>query len=86
MRQIPETLARTTLGFKQPGDLVNLERAVSMSTRLSGHLVQGHVDGTACIASRQAEKEWDMIWFDCPVELSADMIKKGSITRGFASS
>lgn len=43
----PETLARTNLGTLRAEGMVNLERAVSMSTRLSGHLVQGHVDGIA---------------------------------------
>lgn len=39
-----ETIRRTNLGFVKPGDLVNLERAVTPSTRMGGHMVQGHVD------------------------------------------
>jgi riboflavin synthase len=44
-----ETLARTTLGALRPGDAVNLERPVTLATRLGGHLVQGHVDGVATV-------------------------------------
>ncbi|HXF56593.1 MAG TPA: riboflavin synthase, partial [Actinomycetota bacterium] len=41
----PETLARTALGRLEPGDPVNLERPLTLLSRLGGHLVQGHVDG-----------------------------------------
>jgi riboflavin synthase len=44
-----ETVARTTLGALRPGDAVNLERPVTLATRLGGHLVQGHVDGVATV-------------------------------------
>jgi riboflavin synthase len=45
----PETLDRTTLGGLRPGDPVNLERPVTLLTRLGGHLVQGHVDGVGVV-------------------------------------
>jgi riboflavin synthase len=45
----PETLDRTTLGGLRPGDPVNLERPVTLLTRLGGHLVQGHVDGVGTV-------------------------------------
>jgi riboflavin synthase len=45
----PETLDRTTLGALRPGDPVNLERPVTLLTRLGGHLVQGHVDGVGIV-------------------------------------
>ena len=45
----PETLARSNLATLQSGSIVNLERAVNLNTRLSGHLVQGHVDGKAVL-------------------------------------
>jgi len=45
----PETLSRSNLGTLNPGDLVNLERPLSLQTRLSGHIVQGHVDGTGLL-------------------------------------
>ena len=47
-----ETLRRTTIGALRAGDPVNLERSVTSSTRLGGHLVQGHVDGTGVITDR----------------------------------
>jgi riboflavin synthase len=43
----PETLRRTSLGARNPGDAVNLERSLLATSRLGGHIVQGHVDGTA---------------------------------------
>lgn len=50
-----ETLARTTLGSLRPGDGVNLERPVTLATRLGGHLVQGHVDGVATVEAVEGE-------------------------------
>src|SRR5262245_28367971 len=75
----PETLIRTNLGELQPGDRVNLERALRLSDRLGGHLVQGHVDGLGRIASRQRHGDWDLLWFRCPEELAAQMVSKGSV-------
>ena len=51
----PETLQRTNLGVLRAGDRANLERAVSLATRLSGHIVQGHVDGVARLDSILSE-------------------------------
>jgi riboflavin synthase len=45
----PETVARSSLGSLRPGDPVNLERPVTLSSRLGGHLLQGHVDGVATV-------------------------------------
>ncbi len=75
-----ETLARTHLGQLQPGSQVNLERSLKLGAEMGGHWVQGHVDGTGTLASRESDRDWDMIWFNCPAELSRDMIRKGSIT------
>jgi riboflavin synthase len=56
---IPETLRRTTLGTARAGRRVNLERALRLSDRLGGHLVQGHVDGTERVAAvRTGGGEW----------------------------
>src|SRR6516225_155485 len=49
---IPETLARSTLGDRVPGDLVNLEYALRVGDRLGGHFVYGHVDATAHVLER----------------------------------
>ncbi|CAN6476433.1 unnamed protein product [Victoria cruziana] len=56
----PETLRRTSLVELSPGSLVNLERAVLPSTRMGGHFVQGHVDGTGTIIAK--EVEGDSLW------------------------
>jgi riboflavin synthase len=75
----PETLRRTNLGELQPGDRVNLERALRLSDRLGGHLVQGHIDGIGRIAERQRQGDWEMVWFTCPPELAVQMVPKGSV-------
>lgn len=75
----PETLVRTTLGRLTAGDKVNLERAVTLDTRLSGHLVQGHVDGLARLVERvEADGAWKHA-FLLPSELGRYCVKKGSI-------
>lgn len=76
----PETLHRTNLGTLRPGDRVNLERALRLSDRLGGHLVQGHVDGVGRIAERRTEGDWETVWFHCAPELAAQMVSKGSVT------
>jgi riboflavin synthase len=75
----PETLRRTDLGDLRPGDRVNLERALRVSDRLGGHLVQGHVDGLGHIAERVREGDWETMWFSCPAELGRQMVPKGSV-------
>jgi riboflavin synthase len=75
----PETLQRTNLGALASGDRVNLERALRLGDRLGGHLVQGHVDGLGRIAERRRQGEWELVWFDCPAELAAQMVSKGSV-------
>ncbi len=75
----PETLERTNLGGLTAGARVNLERALRLGDRLGGHLVQGHVDGVGRIADRRREGEWELVWFDCPAGLAAQMVSKGSV-------
>ena len=76
----PETLARTNLGALQAGSLVNLERPLAIGDRLSGHMVQGHADGTAEFVSLKplADQNW---WLEVriPPELDRYMIHKGSV-------
>jgi riboflavin synthase len=76
----PETLHRTNLGELVPGDRVNLERALRFGDRLGGHLVQGHVDGLGHVRERIRQGDWELVWFDCPAELAAQMVPKGSVT------
>ncbi len=75
-----ETLGRSSLGALAPGDRVNLERAAMLSTRLGGHLVQGHVDGVATIMSRQADEHWELVTFTLPAAIARYTVEKGSIT------
>lgn len=74
-----ETLDRTALGGLRDGSLVNLERAVTLATRLSGHLVQGHVDGIGRIASIERHAGSYLTQFDLPAALSRYCVEKGSI-------
>ncbi|HDR13885.1 MAG TPA: riboflavin synthase [Desulfobacteraceae bacterium] len=74
-----ETLSRSTLGFLRSGDEVNLERALKLSDRLGGHLVQGHVDGIGIVAGRfPRHKSWN-IRLEIPGNLFRYVIEKGSI-------
>jgi len=75
-----ETLDRSSLGALGVGDPVNLERAAMLSTRLGGHLVQGHVDGVATVVARQAAEQWEIVTFTLPAALARYVVEKGSIT------
>ncbi|GGJ86712.1 riboflavin synthase subunit alpha [Pilimelia anulata] len=75
-----ETLRRSSLGALRPGDPVNLERAVTPTTRLGGHLVQGHVDGLATIAGRRPAEHWTEVDVDLPAGLGRYLVEKGSVT------
>lgn len=75
----PETLARTNLGTKQPGDPVNLERSLRVGDRLGGHFVQGHVDTTATLIERRPAGEWDFLAFQLDPRWTRLMVEKGSI-------
>ena len=75
-----ETLDRTSLAGVTPGDPVNLERAVTLGTRLGGHLVQGHVDGVGEIRRRTPSEHWEVVEISLPAPLSRYLVDKGSIT------
>ena len=77
----PETLARTNLGALREGSRVNLERPAAVGDRLSGHIVQGHVDGTGGFLSLDPLPDGNW-WLKVrvPKELDRYMIHKGSIT------
>jgi riboflavin synthase len=76
----PETLRRGNLGQLTPGARVNLERPVTPSTRLSGHIVQGHVDATGEVVSLEplGEDHWSLK-VRVPLELERYLVPKGSI-------
>ncbi|MEV5574676.1 riboflavin synthase [Spirillospora sp. NPDC052269] len=77
---IKETLDRSGLGGLAPGARVNLERPVRVSDRLGGHIVQGHVDGTGTILSREPGERWDVVTVSLPSGLARYVADKGSIT------
>ncbi len=74
-----ETIGRTTLGELKPMDPVNLERSLTLSDRLGGHLVLGHVDGTATITGREEEGDSITITFRTWEDLLPYMVEKGSV-------
>ena len=79
---IGETLRRSSLGPARIGDRLNLERAATLSHRLGGHLVQGHVDGTGTVRSRTAAcnaAPWELVWIEMPAGLARYVVEKGSI-------
>jgi riboflavin synthase len=74
-----ETLDRSALGSLRVDDPVNLERAATLTTRLGGHLVQGHVDGVATIESRVPGEHWETVRFTLAQQLGRYVVEKGSI-------
>jgi riboflavin synthase len=74
-----ETLARTSLGGLRPGDPVNLERPVTLLTRLGGHLVQGHVDGVGRVVGLQDVEGRRDLEIELAADLSRYVVEKGSI-------
>lgn len=76
----PETLARTNLGDLNPGAIANLERPVAVTDRLSGHIMQGHVDTTGEVVSLESLPGGNWWWrVRVPRELERYMIHKGSL-------
>jgi riboflavin synthase len=75
-----ETLRRSSLGALRPGARVNLERAMASGGRFGGHVVQGHVDGTAQVLDRTPGDRWELVRFSLPEDLSRYVVEKGSIT------
>ena len=75
-----ETLARSNLAALRPGDRVNLERALPATGRFGGHIVQGHVDGTAQILQRSPGDRWEVVRITLPFALARYVVQKGSIT------
>ena len=82
---VPETLSRTDLGYLAIGDKVNLERSAQLGGRLGGHIVQGHVDGTAAITSIVEDGTSWSIEFQIPKTLSRYIVEKGFICVDGAS-
>ncbi|EUA12112.1 riboflavin synthase, alpha subunit [Mycobacterium kansasii 732] len=75
-----ETLNRSSLGNLREGSRVNLERAAALNSRLGGHIVQGHVDGTGEIVARTPSQHWEVVRIEVPATLARYIVEKGSIT------
>jgi riboflavin synthase len=79
-----ETLARTSLGQRQPGDVVNLEPSLAVGDRIGGHWVTGHVDGLAQVIEMTADAEGAdanyRLVFEVAEPLSRFIAEKGSVT------
>jgi riboflavin synthase len=75
----PETLQRTTLGGLGPGDAVHLERALAADGRLGGHIVTGHVDGTAEVKERMEEGDALVLTLEAPEGMGRFLVPKGSV-------
>ena len=75
-----ETLDRSTLGSLKPGSRVNLERAVTPSTRLGGHIVQGHVDARGEFISAEEHGDFWTVRIGFPTEVSRYLVYKGSVS------
>lgn len=75
----PETMNCTTLGTLRPNQLVNLERALSLSDRLGGHLVSGHIDCIATVRRRYQDQNAIRFEFGVPREVMRYLVEKGSV-------
>lgn len=75
-----ETIAMSTLGSIDAGSPVNLERAAQVGDRLGGHIVQGHIDGTATVTAITEGTAWRVVRFSLDSEHAPLVARKGSIT------
>jgi riboflavin synthase len=77
---VTETLGKTTLGDLKPGASVNLEGALRVGDRLSGHFVMGHVDGVGTVAARTDEPGQTVFRIRAPKPVEPYLLEKGSIS------
>jgi riboflavin synthase alpha subunit len=75
----PETLRVTSLGQLAPRSLVNLERSLRADSRMGGHFVQGHVDGTGVIEELRADADFHWLTVSFPANLAPYFIHRGSV-------
>ncbi|MHB8841794.1 MAG: riboflavin synthase [Candidatus Aquicultor sp.] len=76
---MPETVVKTDLEELTRGETVNLERAMTLSSRLGGHMVSGHVDGVGVITSKTVQQNALLIKIEAPVSVTRFLIERGSI-------
>jgi riboflavin synthase len=80
-----ETLSKTTLGDWSEGTRINLERALKVGDELGGHIVSGHVDGVARVASIRSDNQSMRFTFEAPEDLARFVAPKGSVALDGAS-
>jgi riboflavin synthase len=76
---MPETVRRTTLADRRPGDRLNLERALTLRSRLGGHLVSGHIDGVGQVVSVTPEGNALVVALEAPAVVSGVSVAQGSV-------
>lgn len=76
---MPETIRRTSLGELKLGSPVNLERALTLSSRLGGHIVSGHIDGTGRIVSLKEDKNAILMKIEAEGSILRYIVEKGSV-------
>ena len=76
---MPETMERSNLGSLKPGDRVNLERALCLNSRLGGHMVAGHIDGTGRITDRVKDENAVWLTIRTTPEILRYVVEKGSV-------
>ena len=76
---MPETVRRTTLADRRPGERLNLERALTLQSRLGGHLVSGHVDGVGRVVHVSPEGNALVVELEAPPAVSDVSVAQGSL-------
>jgi riboflavin synthase len=76
---IAETLAKTNLGLLKQGDSVHLERSLRVGDRISGHFVQGHIDGPATLVEQKSATDEVRLRLQVPTDLAPFIAPKGSV-------
>jgi len=76
---MPETVRRTTLADRRPGDRLNLERALTLQSRLGGHLVSGHIDGVGTVAGVTPEDNALVVEIEAPPAVTDVGVAQGSV-------
>lgn len=77
---MPQTMRMTALGMLKPGSCVNLERALTLRSRLGGHIVSGHVDGVGKVVRCERDDNALWLWMEAPDEVMRYIVDKGSVT------
>lgn len=76
---VPETLARSSLGARTPGDRVNVEYSLRVGDRMGGHFVYGHVDAAARVTQRRREGQGERVRIERPAALASAVVEKAFV-------